>query len=296
MYDAIIIGLGPSGLQAAIYLARANLNTLIFGKKEKANLWKAHYVDNYFGFEDGIKGEELLDKGIKHAQKFGAKIIEKEITLIKVADNSKFEVTDEDRAKYTAKNLIFATGLSLNSSGIQNEEKFIGKGLSYCAACDGYFFKNKKIAVVGNKHFACEMALELLSYSKDVSILSNGSEFEFSEKQKIELNENNIQLIDTEKLKEFVGEEKLQKINDINGKSYLFDGVFMALGVAGADSFARELGIETNGKYIKVDKECKTNIPNIYAVGDCCGSYPQIAKSVGEGAIAALTIIKNSRK
>jgi thioredoxin reductase (NADPH) len=292
IYDVLIIGIGPAGLQAAIYTSRANLKTAIFGKREKSHLWKAHLIDNYFGFNDGIEGKDLLEKGIKQVEKFKTEIFEKEITSIKINQDLSFEVKDEERNVYKTKTIIIATGMDLQSSGIKNEEKFIGKGLSYCVTCDGYFYKNKKIGVIGSENFAGETALELLIYTKDITILSNGGKFDFSETVKKHLEENNITLIETEKLEEFTGDNKLDKIKDAKGKLYEFDGIFMAVGQAGASAFAKELGMQTEGKFIKINNEGKTNIPGIYAAGDCAGSWPQVSKSVGSGSDAAASIIK----
>jgi len=295
MYDTLIVGLGPAGLQAAIYTARGNLKTAIFGKKEKSNLWKSHKIANYFGLEKDLPGPDLINNGIKQAKKFNTEIFEKEITAIKINTDLSFEVTDEDRNSYQAKTLIFATGLDMKSSGIKNEEKYIGKGISYCVTCDGYFYKDKKVAVIGNENFAGETAIELLTYTKDITILNNNKEFTFSDSIKSQIDENGVNCKETGNLTEFIGNEKLEKIVDKDGNSYEYDGVFMALGTASASSFAKELGVQTEGKFIKIDREGKTNIPGVYAAGDCTGSYPQVSKSVGEGTVAAMSIIKKSK-
>jgi len=291
IYDTIIIGLGPAGLQAAIYTARANLKTAVFGKKDKSNLWKSHLLANYFGFDEDITGSDLLEKGLKQAQKFKTEIFEKEITSIKIGADLTFELSDDERNKYQAKTVIFATGMSFTASGIENEDDYVGKGVSYCVTCDGFFFKDKKIAVIGNENFAGETALELLTYSKDITILNNGETFNFSEGIKKQLEDNSIRFKETKKLKKFIG-EKAEKVEDEEGTVYEFDGFFMALGTASASAFAKELGVQTEGQFIKIDREGKTNIPGIYAAGDCTGSYPQVSTAVGEGTAAAMSIIK----
>ncbi|MEM4263339.1 MAG: NAD(P)/FAD-dependent oxidoreductase [Candidatus Woesearchaeota archaeon] len=288
-YDVIIIGTGPAGLSAAIYTARAELKTLVLGKTENAQLWKAHTIENYFGIES-MHGHDMLELGVKQAEKFGAEIIEEEAVSIKPKDK-KFTVKTADDKEYEAKAIILATGMPLVLSGIKNEEKFTGKGVHYCVVCDGFFYKGKKLAVIGHSNFAAEEALELLTYTKNITIISNGREFDLSPEMKKEIEKNKIKLI-KDQIASFEGSKAMEKLVTTEGKELKFDGVFMGIGTASAASFAKTFGIETKGNSIVIDREGKTNVPGIYAAGTCTGAVSQVSVSVGEGCTAAMSVIK----
>lgn len=287
-YETIIIGTGPAGLSAAIYTSRANIKTIIIGKQQESQLWKVQAIENYFGIESK-QGKNLLVKGIEQAMKFGAHIKEAEAVNIKQKEN-KFTVKISTGEKFTGKTLILATGMPIKSSGIKNEEKLTGKGVHYCVVCDGFFYKDKKVAVIGDSNYAAEQAIELLIYTKDVSIISNGKEFKLDQKYKKILEQNKIELIPN-KIISFEGTKKLEKIKTKQG--YLkFDGVFMALGSAGAIDFAKRFGIQTKANTIIVDRNGRTNIPGIYAAGTCTGGISQVTACTGQGCEAAISVIK----
>jgi len=288
-YDVIIIGAGPAGLSAAIYTARAELKTLVLGKTENAQLWKAHAIENYFGVES-MHGHAMLELGIKQAKRFGAEAIEAEVVSIKPKDKT-FVAKTADEKEYEAKAVILATGMPIILAGIKNEEKFTGKGVHYCVVCDGFFYKGKKLAVIGNSNFAAEEATELLTYTKDVTIISNGKNFDFSPEMKKEIEKNKIKLIN-DAIASFEGAKAMEKLVTKEGKELKFDGVFMGLGSATAASFAKTFGIETKGNTIITDNEGKTNVPGIYAAGICTGSVSQVSVCVGEGCTAAMSVIK----
>ncbi len=295
-FDVLIIGMGPAALSAAIYTGRASLKTAIFGIKKNSHLYKAHTISNYFGFEQDITGPFIMDQGVNQAKRFGAHIIEKEITSITIQGDQSFLLKDSDAISYTGSHLIICTGTSYALSGIKNEEPLIGNGISYCVTCDGFFFRNKKVAVVGNGSYAAEEAISLTSYTKDITILSHGKDFEFSEILADELKAHAIQLKKTPKIVSFEGADRLSGIFYADGSlDRDFVGVFMAIGTAGAISFAKSLGLELNGNYIKVNEKGETNVANIYAAGNCTGADPQAAVSVGQGCSAAMTIIRKSR-
>lgn len=291
-YDLAIIGAGPAGMSAAIYGSRGELKTIMFGDETKSNLYKSHIISNYFAFPNDPSGPTLVALGLKHATRFGAEHLKNEIVDFKILDNNQFELKDANQNIYQSKTVIIATGQSYALSGIQHEQELTGKGVSYCVTCDGYFFKNKKVVVVGNGNYAAEEAIQLLSYTTDITILSHGKKFAFNDQWKKELANQKIKIIETPYLKIIQGEQKVQNIKDIQGNLYKAEGVFMAVGTAGAISFAKKLGIETTKNYIKVDSEGKTNIMGLYAAGDCTGSAPQVAVSVGLGCNAALSCIK----
>lgn len=288
-YDVIIIGTGPAGLSAAIYTARAELNTLVLGKTDNAQLWKAHAIENYFGVES-MHGHDMLELGVKQAERFGAEIIEEEAVSIKQKDKA-FAVKTADDKEYTAKAIVLATGMPIILSGIKNEEKFTGKGVHYCVVCDGFFCKGKKIAVIGHSNYAAEEAIELLTYTKDVTIISNDKEFDFSPEMKKNIEKSKIKLMKNQ-ITAFEGSKKIEKLITREGKELKFDGVFMGLGSATAASFAKTFGIETKGNTVIIDREGKTNVPGVYAAGACTGSVSQVSACVGEGCTAAMGVIK----
>ncbi len=287
-YETIIIGAGPAGLSAAIYTSRAKLKTLVIGKQAESQLWKAHAIENYFGIES-IQGKNLLVKGIEQAMKFGTQIKEGEVVNIKKQEE-KFLVKTSAGEEFIGKTLILATGIPITLSGIKNEEKFTGKGVHYCVVCDGFFYKDKKVAVIGNSNYAAEQAIELLTYTKDITIISNGKEFKFDQKYKNALEQNKIELMPN-KVISFEGEKKIDIIKTESG-DLKFDGVYMAIGSAGAGDFAKKFGIELKGNIIVIDREGKTNVPGIYAAGICTGGISQVAACVGEGCVAAMSVIK----
>lgn len=295
MHDVIIIGTGPAGLSAAIYTARANLKTAVIGMPEKSRLAKAHAICNYFGIKE-LPGKELLDIGTKQAQSFGAEIVNDEVVGIEQKEKS-FTLKTAGGKKYEARAVILATGMALKLSGIPHEEEFTGKGVHYCPTCDGFFYKNKKIAVIGNSDYAAETALELLPYTKDITIISNNEKFEISDALKKELDKNNIKLMIARVLS-LEGEKKLESIVLTRFEKPTvviqpkYDAAYMATGSASALSFAQKLGLATEGNAVVIDKEGRTNITGIFAAGDCTGGNLQVSKSVGEGCNAAMSAIK----
>jgi len=287
--EVIIIGCGPAGLSAAVYLGRAKVKTLLIGKKKQSQLLKAHRIENFFGFPEGIVGKDLLEKGIKQAKKFNVKILDNEVVGIKKTKNQ-FKVKLANNTIYLTKIIIMATGTPIRLSGIKNEEALTGKGVHYCVDCDGPFYKNKKVVVIGNSNHAAEDALELMIYTKDITIIANANSFIFSEAMQKTLKKTKIKLI-TESIGAFEGEKFLQNVI-IKNKKLKFDGAFMACGSASALDFASELGLETKNNILIVDENNKTNIEGIFAAGNCCGRCRQVAKNVGDGCNAALSAIK----
>lgn len=290
--DVAIIGCGPAGLSAGIYTGRAQLKTIVFGDYKKSNLYKSHIIANYLGFPEPVTGPFLAERGIEQAKKFGAEIVANEIVHLSINDDGTFSLKDDKNSHYTAKTVIISTGQSYTLSGIKNERELTGKGVSYCVVCDGFFFKNKNVVVIGNGNYAGEEALQLLNYTKNITILSHGREFEFSREIKKDLESGNITLQKTPRIKEITGNGKVEKLILADGEEIETHGVFMAVGVAGATAFAKKLGLEMENNYIRVTHDGRTNIPGIFAAGDCTGAAAQMATSVGNGCNAALSAIK----
>jgi len=293
MYEVIIIGSGPAGLSAAIYTSRGGAKTLVLGCNPKVA--GEYVIDNYFGFPEPILGKDLIARGIRQAEKFGATI--KCEKVVAIHQQEKFFEVKTTANLYSSQTIILATGVSRIRPGIKNLKEYEGKGVSYCVSCDGYFFKNQKVMVVGEGAFAANQALELLEYTPFVSLCTQGKDLNIPENFLEKLKKHNIEILQ-EKIESLEGKETLEKVTFSNGQSQEVAGLFIAMGEASSLDFAYSLGLITKGNFIEADCEQKTNIPGVFAAGDCVGRFLQISVAVGEGAIAgksALTYLKNKK-
>lgn len=283
MIDIIIIGAGPAGISAGLYAKRANNNVLILYSGE-SNIEKAEKIDNYYGFENGISGKELYNIGIKQAQNIGIKVKREEVLHIELEENLfKVSTTEND---YIAKAVIIATGNKKIQPNIKGIDEFEGKGVSYCAICDGFFYKNKNVVVIGNGEFAINEANILKKIANNVTILTNGLNMPKTQEFNV------IQ----SKIKEIKGGLRVQKIVFEDNSYIEVDGIFIALGEAGGADFAKKMGVFTKNDSIIVDENMQTNIKGLYACGNVNGGLLQISKAVYEGAIAGLAASKYIRK
>lgn len=286
MYETIIIGSGPAGITASLYIARAGFKVLVISTNE-SKLDKAEKIENYYGFVNPISGEELKQNGIKQAQRLGVEILEKEVIGIKYSDNNSYEVIVANQGrdeKYTAQTVVLATGINRNKSTIKGIEEFEGRGISYCAICDAAFFRNKEVAVLGNGDYAIGEIQELLPIAKNVTMITNGQE-------PIEYRDERIS-VNTKRIKEFRGTKKIEEIEFTDNTKQSIDGIFIAQGIASSLDFAKKLGAKIENNYIVVNENMETTVPNIYACGDCTGGILQISKAVYEGTKAGLQVIK----
>ena len=319
IYDCIIVGAGPAGIQASIYIKRAGMNPIVFYKGE-SELEKAEKIDNYYGFENGISGKELFEKGIMQATNSGIEIKKEEILNIEMEDNLEFKVKSENDT-YQAKAVILATGLKRIVPKIENIEKYINKGVSFCALCDGYFYKGKNVVVIGDGKNAIEEADVLKKVAKSVKILTsseiksiNGTEQKVkSITLKNDINEyksNNKESNQEEVNKNKASERQFIECNSILGEKnsnstnsnsddsnsndsneIQVDGVFIAEGIAGGFEFAKRLGIITKNETIVVNDKMQTNVPGVFACGNITGGLLQVSKAVYEGAEAGINVI-----
>lgn len=283
MYDVIIIGKGPAGLSAALYTVRFNLKTLIIGRND-SRLLKADKIDNYFGFSQTISGEQLLADGEQQVKRLGADVIEDEVISIEKEDF--FTVTTTE-GQYTGKSLLLATGLPSKVIRIENLVKFEGKGVSYCSTCDGFFFNNLKVGVLGNKDYALHEANELLTFTKNITIYTNGKPMELSSKYD---NDAGQFKIDTRQISKLDGSDFLQRIHFTDGTSEDIDGIFVASESASSIDFARKLGVLADGNKVVIDAMQQTNLEGLFAAGDCASGFKQISVAVGQGALAGKAI------
>ena len=269
------------GISASLYTQRANLKTLVF-YQENSNLNKTDKIENYYGFENGIDGKKLYENGLKQAQNIGVNLKKEEVINIK-QNKEEFEIIT-NKEKYLAKTVILATGSKKAKPNIKEIEKFEGKGISYCAICDGFFYKNKKLAVIGNGKYAISEINDLKNVTNDIILLTNGEEINDLKISDIKINTN--------KIEEIIGENKVEKIKFENGENLEIDGIFIAQGIAGSIDFAKKIGIIVKDNKIIVDENMKTNINGIYSCGDCVAGIMQISKAVYEGMVAGLQVIK----
>lgn len=291
MYDVIIIGAGPAGISASLYTKRANLKTMIIYNREDSSLEKTAEIENYYGFEDGIGGEELYQKGIRQAQNLGIEMLQEEVTNIQVKENY-FKV-ETLKQTFLSRTVILATGNKKNKPQIDGINEFEGRGISYCAICDVFFYRNKDVAVIGSGDYAISETRDLSSIAKSITILTNGDK----EAKIPEYRDENIQ-VNEKKIKEIDGKNKVEKIKFEDDTEIKVDGIFIAQGVAGSTEFARKLGAKIDDNNIAVNENMETTIKGLYACGDCTGGVYQIAKAVYEGMKAGLQVIKytNSKK
>ena len=280
MYDVVIIGSGPAGISAAIYLKRAKKNVIIVSKHKSA-LQKAEKIENYYGIES-ISGSELYNTGIKQAERLGIPIDEDEVTNISYENN--FIVTTVNK-EYQAKYVIIATGTNRVTPNIKGIKEFEGKGVSYCAICDAFFYKNKNVAVIGSGNYAIHEAEQLKPVVNSVTILTNGDKM-------IENRSSSDFNIDETPIREFRGTNVIEEVEFDNNNTKKLDGVFVAIGTASSTDLARKIGAVIKNNYIVVNDNMETSVKGLYACGDCTGGILQINKAVYEGAKAALDIIK----
>jgi len=289
--EVIIIGQGPAGLTAGIYTSRAGIKTVILGCEPK--IAGDYDIDNYFGFPETVSGKELIEKGMKQVVRFGATISCDRVIGIHFDDTGKYIVkTENDEFRTCA--VILATGVSRKKPRIPDLDKYEGKGISYCVSCDGFFFKGKKVVVAGEGLYAANQALELLNYTRDVSICTLGAANSITGDFMNQLLAMNVEILE-KGISSLDGNVNLEKITFTDGSAIDASGIFIALGDASSVDFAKSLGVITEGNFIQVDREMKTNAPGIFAAGDCTGGFLQISVAVGKGAISGRSAIEYVR-
>ncbi len=299
VHDLVIVGAGPAALSAAIYTTREDIETLLYEKAVPGGLIATtDWVDNYPGFADGIAGLELGEAMRKQAERFGAVIELGEVMkIVDEGERKKLETTDGD---VYAKMVLIATGSGYKKIGVPGEEEYYAKGVHYCATCDGAFYRDKRLVVVGGGNSAAQEAMFLTRFATHIDMLVRSDfrasdvlvhELETKHKDKITIHKNTT-------TDEIVGEDgKLTKVigtDKASGKKVEFetDGVFVFVGLKPNTDFAIASGIEVDEiGLIKSTENLETNMPGVYVVGDCrSGATMQIATAVGEGATAALKI------
>ncbi|MCL4354388.1 thioredoxin-disulfide reductase [Patescibacteria group bacterium] len=293
MYDVIIIGGGPAGLTAAIYTTRANLKTLVIaGLKWGGQLMLTTEVENFPGFPQGIMGPDLMMNMRKQAERFGAEIVEADFTE---GDFSKKPFSlKADGKTYEAKSVIIATGADTKWLGVPGEMEKIGRGVSTCAPCDGPFFKNKNIIVVGGGDSAMEEAEVLTRYANLVTLIHRRDSFRASKIMQDKVKNNpKIKIVLDTQVTQILGENNVTGVELTNTKTsekkeMTTDGVFIAIGHIPNTALFKGIDLDDKG-YIKVYEHTKTNIEGVFVAGDVHDThYKQAITAAGFGCMAAL--------
>jgi len=294
IYDVIIVGGGPAGLTAALYAARHNLKTLVLeGVKVGGRALDAHWVDNYPGFPEGISGPDLMQKFIDQMSRFGAEV--RHETVIGLSDFGGLKMVSTRQGYHQGKAVILATGINRKQLSVPGENEYKGRGVSYCAVCDGPFFKDKTVAVVGEGHEAVHDAELLAETAAKVYAIpgKKGYNGDFPEIQRLKGNPR-LKLIEGRAVKAIAGADLVEGVKLDDGTELAVDGVFIILERVGTASILQEAGIATDaGGCVLVDDDGMTNIQGIYAAGDCSCRGMQIVTATGMGAKAALAAMKH---
>ena len=283
MPSIIIIGSGPAGISAALYAVRAGVDTTVLTKGPGA-LDRAEKIENYYGFAEPVSGAELERRSIENAKRLGVRFVTAEAVGLTYTDKLTVETMDKN---YPADAVILATGASRAVPRIPGLAGLEGHGVSYCAACDAFFYRGKDVAVLGSGEYALHEVQALLPLAGKVILCTNGEPLTADFPEGVE--------ICTEKLAAVEGEEKVSALRLENGELLPVEGLFVALGVAGSAALARKLGAPVENGRIVVDERMQTGIPGLYAAGDCTGGLLQVCKAVYEGALAATEAIKMLR-
>ena len=300
-YDCIVVGAGPAGLTAALYLARFNIDTVIVSKDIGGKMAVAPLVDDYPGISE-VPGVKLVELFTNHVKKYGVPMIIGEAVVDVVKEGDMWCIETEGGRKLCAYAVILAIGVEKRKLGVPGEDKFIGRGVSYCAVCDGMLFKDKVVAVVGGGDSAFSSALYLSTIARKVYLIHRREIFKampyYIEKAK---KNPKIEIITNTVITEILGDKKVSKIKVKNTmtkeeKILDVDGVFIEIGSEPPKQFLKSIGLELdeNG-YIAVNPDMSTNLPGIFACGDIAGGrykyrFEQIITAAAEGAIAAKSV------
>ncbi|HVO86507.1 MAG TPA: FAD-dependent oxidoreductase [Candidatus Binatia bacterium] len=297
--DLVIVGAGPAALSAAIYTCREDIETVLFEKGAIGGLAAVtDQVDNYPGFADGIEGLKLADAMRAQAERFGAKIELGEVSSLKKAGNLiKLDTTE---GEITAKAVLIATGSEYRKIGVPGEEEYYARGVHYCATCDGAFYRDKRLVVVGGGNSAAQESLFLTKFASHIDMLVRADKFRCSDVLENEINKHKdkITVHFNTTTDEIVGvDNKVTKVigtDKTTGKKVDFptDGVFVFVGLDPNTKFLKDSGVELDERgFVKSDQRLMTNMPGVFVAGDVrSGATLQIASATGEGATAALMI------
>lgn len=283
MSKVVIVGSGPAGVSAALYTARAGVETTVL-TKGPGTLERAERIENYYGFAEPVTGAELARRGIEGAKAVGVQFVQAEAVGITYTDRLTVETLD---GQWPADAVILATGASRAVPRIPGLTALEGKGVSYCATCDAFFYRGKQVTVLGSGEYALHEAQTLLPVAAQVTVLTNGEAPAADFPPQITVRTEKIARLE---------EQRLSGIQLDSGEILPADGLFVALGVAGSTALARKIGAAVEGNRILTDERMMTTVPGLFAAGDCTGGLLQVAKAVYEGALAGTEAAKALRK
>jgi len=296
--ECLIIGSGPAGLSAALYAARANLKPVVLsGMDLGGQVSKTGAIDNYPGFPDGIDGQEMVSVFQKQAERFGAEIVFDSVTDVDLSERP-FKVTTYG-GEYLAKTLIIATGAEIRELGVPGETEFTGRGVSYCATCDGHFFQEKDLIVVGGGDSALKEGIFLTRFAKSVTIVHRRDELRAGPYLADKAKENpKIQFVWDTVVTEIIGDGivnsvRLKNVKTDQEETRPIDGIFIYIGhIPNTELFKDVLEIDENG-YLVLDKKMHTNLQGVFAAGEVGDPhFQQVVISAGMGAAAAMEVVE----
>ena len=284
MSNIVIVGSGPAGVSAALYAVRAGVQTTVLTKGAGA-LARAEKIENYYGFARPVSGAELERRSMENARRLGVQFVTAEAVGLTYTDRLTVETVGKD---YPADAVILATGASRAVPRIPGLAGLEGHGVSYCAACDAFFYRGKDVAVLGSGEYALHEVQALLPVVRSVTLLTNGAPLTADFPSEVTVCPQAVEAV--------LGETVVTGVQLSGGAQLPVSGVFVALGVAGSTALARKIGAEVDGNRIVVDARMQTTVPGLYAAGDCTGGLLQVAKAVYEGAQAGTEAAKALRK
>ena len=300
-YEVIIIGGGPAGLTAGLYTCRAGLKTLLIERNFiGGQIVNAALLENYPGFPEGISGFDLVNRMQDQATKYGLEIVTGEqVTGISQNSSGGFNVAVQEKM-YTAGAVIITAGGEYSKLGVEGEDKFTGKGVSYCATCDGFLFRGKDVVVIGGGDTAITDALELSHHAAKVNVIHRRDQLRASDiLQKKAFAEPKLQFFWNTVVDKIIGDAMVNRLQLKNVKTneistLTADGIFIAVGILpNSRNFSNVTDIDNNGNIIVLDTSLRTKTPGIFAAGDIRqGSPRQVSSAVGDGAVAALSAYK----
>ncbi len=296
IYDVVIIGAGPAGIQAAIHASRKKTQVLMLGRIENSALYGAH-IENYACIDGVTDGKELLEAGISQITRFGAEVSREDVLKIALGEDKQFTLELETGREVTTRALIFSMGVSKKKLSVPGEKELSGRGVSYCVDCDANFYRGATVIVAGNRSAAIDGALTLLGYADKVYLVAK--ELKGSESILKRLEESKVEVIEGAWVKEINGENAVTDILLDNGDTVKVDGIFIELGSKGALELATQIDVlldTEHFKYIGVNRKQETNVPGVYAAGDIVGPPYQMAKAVGEGCVAGMAAAGYAKK
>lgn len=292
-YDVIIIGAGPAGISASIYLKRANVNCLLLESEAPGGLLnKIHKIENYPGFTDDT-GSVLAFRMYSQVESLGIDLKIEKVINIK-GGNDSYEVFTKNNV-FVSKYIIIATGRTPKKLEVKNSEKYEGKGISYCAVCDGALYRNKDIAIVGGGNAAIDTANYMSSIANKIYIINRSNNLRADQKGQEEIKKlENVNVLYNTNLKDIIGDDTgVQGVVLEDGTEINLSGIFVCIGQTNNSAFYQNLNLKTDNKGIVVDKDLKTTANNVYACGDSISKdLYQVVTATSEGAMVASNIIK----